>query len=85
MSVLSCSRNGCNNIMCDTYVDGVGYICNSCQHEFKHYVMKKLTHDFPSDLELKLLLMVFIETDGESYLVETSNCVDMFFRQYTNF
>lgn len=31
MGVLSCGKNGCDNIMCDTYVYEVQmYICNKC-------------------------------------------------------
>ena len=30
MSVLSCGRAGCPNIMCDYYSFTHGYICNSC-------------------------------------------------------
>ena len=33
MSVLNCSRKDCENIMCDRYVDGYGYICNECYSE----------------------------------------------------
>jgi hypothetical protein len=35
MGVMSCVRNGCDNIMCDTYIDGIGYVCYDCQKEFK--------------------------------------------------
>ena len=38
MGVMSCSRNGCDSIMCDTYIDSVGYICRYCQDEFKSYL-----------------------------------------------
>ena len=34
MGVRSCSRNNCTNIMCDTYIPNVGYICDECKHEF---------------------------------------------------
>jgi len=38
MGVMSCHRKCCENIMCDTYIDGIGYVCNDCQTEFKgHY------------------------------------------------
>lgn len=33
MSVLSCDRNGCDNIMCDRLSDKYGYICNGCFDE----------------------------------------------------
>jgi len=35
MGVMSCSRRDCENIMCNTHVSGIGYICNDCQAEFK--------------------------------------------------
>ena len=33
MGVLICSRNGCENILCDRYSDYHGYICNECFDE----------------------------------------------------
>ncbi len=30
MSVLSCSKNGCDNVMCDRYSHTFGYICDEC-------------------------------------------------------
>lgn len=33
MSVLACSRNGCENIMCDRYSSTYGYLCDSCFDE----------------------------------------------------
>lgn len=33
MSVLNCSRNGCENIMCDRYSSEYGYICYECFEE----------------------------------------------------
>jgi hypothetical protein len=38
MGVMSCSRKNCDNIMCDTYVDSIGYVCGDCQEEFKRYL-----------------------------------------------
>lgn len=35
MGVKSCFRTDCTNIMCDTHVPGVGYVCYECQGEFK--------------------------------------------------
>lgn len=32
--VMSCNRLGCNNIMCDINVSGIGYICYECKDEF---------------------------------------------------
>lgn len=41
MGVMSCSRTACDNIMCDTCVVGVGYVCNDCQNEFKECLSKE--------------------------------------------
>jgi hypothetical protein len=33
MGVMSCRRNGCDNIMCNRYSYEYGYICNDCFEE----------------------------------------------------
>ncbi len=33
MSFNECSRNGCDNILCDRYSPNYGYICNECFNE----------------------------------------------------
>lgn len=35
MSVLSCSRRGCENIMCDLLSDEYGYLCHECYVELR--------------------------------------------------
>lgn len=42
MGVMSCHRRGCENIMCDTYVDAVGYVCYECQKEFENFLAGKI-------------------------------------------
>lgn len=37
MGVLECSRKEYENIMCDHYVNTIGYICYECVSEFKEY------------------------------------------------
>lgn len=32
---MACQVKECDNILCDTYVSDVGYICNQCQTRFK--------------------------------------------------
>ena len=34
MNLLNCVRNNCQNIMCNTYIDGIGDICDECVIEF---------------------------------------------------
>lgn len=43
-----CSRRNCNSIiMCDTYIDSVGYVCTDCQVEFEEYC--KTLNEYPSN------------------------------------
>ncbi len=35
MSVLACSRKGCESIMCDNYSHRYGCLCCSCKQELK--------------------------------------------------
>ena len=35
MSVMSCDRNQCENVLCDHYSSEYGYICNECLNELK--------------------------------------------------
>ena len=44
MGVMSCSKRDCENIMCDTYVDGVGYVCWECKDMFKQWMSTSETH-----------------------------------------
>lgn len=43
MSVLECSRRGCENIMCDRYSREYGYICYDC--------FRELVRVNPSDID----------------------------------
>lgn len=40
MSLLSCNKNECENILCDTYIEGIGHICNECITDFKKHLEK---------------------------------------------
>ena len=39
MSVMACSRKGCENIMCDRYSSTHGYICHDCFIELKECLL----------------------------------------------
>lgn len=84
MGVLACTRNGCNNVLCDIYIPNVGYICYSCKEEFKHFVkMNNYTinnyNDIVSDLK------VFIETEKNSYQdYNKDQLIDEFFNKHIN-
>jgi len=64
MGVKTCSRMDCDNIMCDTYIPGIGYICNECQLEFSRTVVV----DNMSDNEYIELLIEFLKTKKEEYI-----------------
>jgi len=32
---MECSKNNCDNVLCDRYADGIGYICYDCFNELK--------------------------------------------------
>lgn len=53
---MSCNREGCNSIMCDCYISGLGYICNECINEFKGF-----SGDFDSEDSLLESLSGFMD------------------------
>ncbi len=84
MGVMSCSRDSCPNIMCDTYVYEIGYVCNECQHEFKGYLNRHIIR-VPQDEEIRTLLFNFLNTVKEDNCNEKNDkVVNEFFKRYTN-
>ncbi len=82
MGVMECSRNNCNKVMCDTYIDDIGYLCMDCQNEFKDYLESKdLTGTLPEGI-LRRELKVFMKTEKDSYLGNELG-VDEFFQKHT--
>lgn len=79
MSVLSCIRKGCERIMCDTYVDGIGYVCTECQEEFKDYLNTKNSSNL-NQWGIKEELEKFIHTYKGVYKKNIS--VSEFFNNY---
>lgn len=81
MGVLSCARPSCSNIMCDTYVETVGYVCSECQNEFNEYLEhKNLTPH--TDYEFTLNLRVFMETDKTNSYRKDIPDTETFFSHY---
>jgi len=37
MGVMTCSKNGCENIMCSRYADDIGYICYDCFNDLEQF------------------------------------------------
>lgn len=46
MGVMTCRRNGCDNIMCDRYSSEYGYICHECFDELVRSGPTTNIHDF---------------------------------------
>lgn len=65
MGVMSCSNVECNNIMCDTHVGGVGYVCYECQENFKKFINQRGI-SIQSDHDIYVALKIFMDRD-ESY------------------
>ncbi len=69
MGVMGCHRTGCENIMCQTYINRVGYICGDCKCEFEDYIeRKKGSEEHDGDFtegQLEKELKVFMDTDKD--------------------
>lgn len=82
MGVLTCSVRSCSNIMCDTYIPEIGYICFECQEKFKEYMSRKGI--FPlTDREITIALQGFVDEDIDKYGKELPVDIDTFFRKHT--
>lgn len=79
---MSCSRGACNNIMCHTYIEDVGYICWECQKEFEKYLESNDYH--PNTAHgIVTHLKMFMKTDKTAYDNENEISIDEFFRSHT--
>jgi hypothetical protein len=81
MGVMSCSRPGCPQIMCDICVDGVGYVCYECRKEFKDYLEKEGLSP-QTEGEIKRELQKFMATEKGQYDMGKPMTVNEFFELY---
>lgn len=82
MGVMSCSRRGCPNIMCDTHVDNIGYVCFDCQQEFQLFLQER-NENPKNENEIRDSLESFMETNPRKKYGEDELSVDEFFRKYS--
>jgi hypothetical protein len=82
MGVMNCSRKDCDNIMCDTYIQSVGYVCSNCQSEFKTYLQKN-SLDPTTEGQIKKELEKFMTTSKDLYVDGEEITVDDFFTKQT--
>ena len=83
MGVMSCSRRYCDSIMCDTYINDIGYVCRECEDEFRKYLKDDQIQP-SNDNEFKSVLKIFMETDKDTYIEKPEIDVSDFFNQYRN-
>ncbi|MFW6225469.1 MAG: hypothetical protein ACOC3V_00755 [bacterium] len=82
MGVMSCYRKNCDNIMCDTYIDDVGYICWECKEEFKDYIeYNKIRVE--TEGEIRRELKIFMDTRKGDYFKGNEISIDDFFNSNT--
>ena len=79
---MSCSRKDCERIMCDTYVDGVGYVCYECQYEFKQYLEKEKIF-VETERQIKTELNNFMTVKKDTYTDSKEMSVEEFFSSHT--
>jgi hypothetical protein len=82
MGVMACSRKDCDSIMCDTYIQSVGYVCLDCQSEFKTYLQKN-SLDPTTEGQIKKELEKFMTTSKDLYVDGEVITVDDFFTKQT--
>lgn len=83
MGVLTCGRKGCDEIMCQTYVDDIGYICDECQSEFNATIGNDDDNVF-SQGEIVRELTKFMVIRKDIYLKDEKMSVVDFFDKYRN-
>jgi hypothetical protein len=67
--------------MCDVYVDGVGYVCDNCEREFKIFLERnEIVPECESDF--KMALKMFMKTEKDDFAEGLEMNLDEFFNQY---
>lgn len=82
MGVMSCRRDGCTQIMCDTYIDGIGYVCYECQREFKEYLIQEGAQA-STEGQIHKALKTFMDTYKGRHEQGNDISVDDFFNRNT--
>jgi hypothetical protein len=84
MSVMECNRRRCPNVMCDTHIHGMGYICNDCQQEFRGFLLERgLNPDEISVHDIEEQIAVFMNTEKGSENAYTVSNIDDYFREHS--
>jgi len=78
MGVLACDRKDCDNVMCDTCIDGRYYVCGDCEREFKEYLVKENINP-TTEGQIIREIEKFMATSKDTYKEGEVICVDEFF------
>jgi len=87
MSVLNCSKLNCENIMCDIYVPGAGYVCYECAENFKKYLAIRdySSEDLSKEENITELLVEFLNTDEDlTHRQHPAQVISDYFSKFTN-
>jgi hypothetical protein len=83
MGVMGCYRKDCEDIMCDTYIPVVGYICGECQREFKEYlIVMNEDENNMSKRSILLRLQTFMKTPKDNFSNNEIITVEDFFNEH---
>lgn len=85
MGTMMCYRKDCDNILCETYVESVGYICSSCQAEFKEYLVDEGLNP-TTERQIRIELKNFMATPKLNNAIRASRkemTIDEFFNGRT--
>jgi len=83
MGVMGCSRKDCENVLCDTYIGDIGYICNDCKTEFKNYLESENLNP-GNESQIRNVLDTFMNIRKDNYSSSEKIDVDSFFESYTS-
>ena len=68
MGVMACDRKGCDNIMCSTYIDSFGYMCEACKRDFRNFLLKNnVKGNHPKSIFLEQLNLFNTYNKGDEY------------------
>lgn len=84
MGVMTCNKRGCDNILCDTYVQSVGYVCSECKEQFKRWLQGQTPLYLDSNSFILYKFDEFMQTEkgNTQILSDVSDVVDDFFNSY---
>jgi hypothetical protein len=84
MGVSTCNRKGCDEIMPQTYLQGIGYICYDCKTEFIKYFQNRFGDEDQPESIIKNELEKFMEMKKSSYSDDTISAYDFFEKHNTH-